>query len=155
DDREAAPAFRARHVAFAVASLQLLDGALELAAGGHDLALTGRERGKLRAAGPGGEVRVRLAGRHALDGSLDTDLATELVPVEAERRQRVCLELLSLTTFVAREEDEAALVGRLQQHEARRRPAVRTGRGQRERFRPGHVRLPRRVVPGVELTQRI
>ena len=57
--------------------------------GRHDVALPRRAGRELRAVGPGGEVRVGVADRHARDPALDPHLAAELVPVEAERGPRV------------------------------------------------------------------
>ena len=154
-DREAPPDLGPRHRAFAVLRPQPLDPLLELAPPAHDLALPRRARRELRAGRPRFEVAVGLVDRHALDEALDANLAAELVPVEAERRVWVLLQLAALAALVARVEDEALLVRALQEHEPDGRKPVRRRGGQCDRVGPGRARRAGRLVPGVELPQRI
>ena len=52
---------------------------------------------------------------------------TQVLPVEAQRNLRMRVQLPALVAFVVGEEAEAALVGALQQHDARADPAGRVG----------------------------
>jgi hypothetical protein len=75
--------------------------------------------------------------------------------MEEQRDARIALDLAPLAALVARVENEAALVEVLQQHDARRRPAV-AGHG-RERHRVRLVQLggERLLEPTGELPVRI
>ena len=61
-----------------------------------------------------------------------------------------CVPLAALVVGV---EDEAALVERLEQHDARRRAALRVDRGERHGRGLRHLRLERLGEPGVELLE--
>ena len=72
-----------------------------------------------------------------------------------QRRSRVGLDLLRLSAPVIGVEHEPALVDPLEQHHARRGPAVPRGRGQRHRVRLQHLGVPRFGEPPLELPHRI
>src|SRR5207244_12006283 len=86
---------------------------------------------------PRGEVGGRFGFRDALDPPFDPDLLAERPPVEDQGRTRILLELAGLAAHVTAVEDEAPIVGALQQDHPRRRSSVRT-RG-RERHRLGDL----------------
>src|SRR4051812_7434547 len=152
-DAVPAPVLRTWNVVAGELALELGHRLVELGPVREHAALPRRRRGKLRATRPCREVRVRLVGRDALDVALDADLAPERIPVEEERGAWVGLELAALAAPVAGKEDEAALVGALQQDHPHRWRAVGAGRGQRQRLRGAQARPLRVGIPAPELLQ--
>jgi hypothetical protein len=75
-------------------------------------------------------VGVGLRARDLFDAALHTYLPARRV--EEHRSPRVLGQLPPFPALVTREEDEAALVGALQQHHPHRRRAVASGRRQRD-----------------------
>ena len=154
-DAEAAPFVADGQLAVGMLALELVDAPLEPLAIRDRAALRRGERAELAAAGAPARVRLGLLAETRVDRPLDADLAAERLPVEQQRRARVRDELAALAAAVVREEDEAALVERLQQDHPQRRRAV--GRRGRERHRLGIDRLGRARVlePAPELGQRV
>src|SRR5919204_3220393 len=123
-EAEAAPSVRQWYVATVEVALELRVPVDQLAAVGEHSALPRRERRQLRGTRPRVEVRVALFSRNALDGSFDSHLASERIPVEEQCRARVASELVTLPALVTGVEDEAVGVESLQEHHAHGRSAV-------------------------------
>src|SRR5439155_17594521 len=102
---------RPRRVFISEARAKLHDGLLELLPTGDDLALPGDARRQPGALRPRGEVGVRLDGIEPLGGALDPRLPAQVVPVEAERRARISLQLGPLAALVPRRERAAPPAG--------------------------------------------
>jgi hypothetical protein len=100
-------------------------------------------------------VRVGFFRRDLLHGALDAHLPLELLPEKNQRRRRVRREVMALAALVVGEEDQAALVGALQQADARRGPAVGVDRRHGHRRRLEHLRAERLLHPRVELPERV
>jgi hypothetical protein len=99
-------------------------------------------------------VRLRILTARALDGPFDADLATDLAPVEEQRRPRVRRHLFALAAAVVGVEDEAALVDALEQHHPHGGRPGRICGGQCHRLGERR-RVPRLAEPGLELPERI
>ena len=144
----AAPVLRPRYVASAILALELGDRLVELARGprARGPAVTPRPPAARRA-GASRSTRPTPSALTRSTGALDAHLPPERIPVEEQRRARVRLELAALAASVAGEEDEAVLVGALQEHHADGRRAVRGGRGRQAPSRaardPGRLSLAR------------
>src|SRR5215208_79307 len=133
DEAEAGPVRRARDGAVGEALLELGEAALEVALVRDRAALLRRPGTELAAARAAGEVGVRLGVAHLLDASFHAHLQLQRLPVEAHRRPRVRQQLPALAALVVRVEDEALLIGALEQQHADRRLAIGVHRAQRER----------------------
>ena len=154
-DAAAGPEGRARHGAERIAQGHPGAGLLEFVIALHGPRLLRSPGADLAQARPGGEVGVGLGVGHALDRAADAHLAAEGIPVEAELGAGIGLEVGGLGALQVGIEDEAALVGVLEQHHAHRGAPPGVGRGQ------GHgggllQAAPLRVVePGLELDEGI
>src|SRR5438128_6468910 len=99
DHAVAAPLRRARRFVTVLFS-HLLHRRFEDCSGGNPLALLRCPRGKARAQGPRGEIRVRLGGAHLFHRALDAHLALELRPLEHQPSRGPGRELARLAAAV-------------------------------------------------------
>src|SRR5436190_12774527 len=151
----AAPVVRQRRVGVGVARRQLGDPTLERLATLDQLALRRGERADLTGAGPAADIALGLLPRGGSHRSLDPHLAAERLPMEEHRGARVGLELARLAAHVVGEEDEALLVGALEQHHPRGGRAVRRRRRDRHRLGQLHPGGAGLLEPGLEHAERI
>jgi hypothetical protein len=150
-DAIARPVRRARHRTVAEALGHGGDALFEHRAAGDRARLVRGPGADLALPRPRREIGVGLRRRDGLHRSLDTDLAEQRLPVEAQRRPGMRREVPSLAALGIGVEDEAALVDALQQHDAGRRPAILADRRQRHRMRVARLGLPGLVQPRLEL----
>src|SRR5690606_8290542 len=127
DHPEARPELRARNLAQPEFRRKLGDAPLQLEARGERPRLARRPGSDPAAAGPAGEIGIRLRSGDLLHRSLDTDLALERFPVEQQRRTRIDREIASLATLAVSVEDEAAAIDALEEYHPDRRPALGVG----------------------------
>ena len=132
-DAEAGPERRPRHGVAGKFRFALADGRFERLAAVERLALARRPGADLTLARARGEVGVGLAVGHGNGAAVDAHLARERRPVDAEDHLGPRGDLAGLLAAEVREEDEAALVDVLDQHDAaptagrRRRPSEAGG----------------------------
>jgi len=101
------------------------------------------------------EVCVAFLGAGLDDSAFDAYLAFELDPVKEQACMRIGRQILPFSTFVIREEDEAALVHALDKHDAGRRIAACVDGGERHCVGLGQPGVERLLEPSLELADRI